>query len=274
MRARLPDALMQAPNPHRDQLRPCYAATPRLSDTRTKILFLCYTNRCGSHLLAELLSSTGGFNHAGEFFNSDHVLREIRRHDLADLAAFFDHLCRSVARNGMLVAKLAVSHLAMLAEAGILDGVLPRARFVLLQRADRLAQAISLSIAAQTGQWTSYMQPRAAADGLLFSAREIDTIIDDIVGQQAMFEQFFARNGVHPHIVLYEQLCAEPDLCLASLGRWLGVGELRAQPEKLTAQKQAGDLNRRWRDMYLSGQIYGLSASFTQALPRTAPYPA
>jgi LPS sulfotransferase NodH len=89
-----------------------------------------------------------------------------------------------------------------------------------------------------------------------------------------MFEQFFALNGIRPHVVVYEQLCTEPDACLAAFGKWLGVEGLHAQPEKLSARKQAGDLNRRWREMYLSGQIYGFSARLTQEPPRTAPYPA
>jgi LPS sulfotransferase NodH len=274
MHMKLPDAMMRAPNAHRDQLQPFYGAAPRLCDTRTEFLFLCYTNRCGSHFLAELLASTGRFNYAGEVFNADSALADIHRHDHPDLAAFCDHLCASTARNGTLAAKLATSHLAVLAEAGLLDQILPRARFVFLHRADKLAQAISLSIAAQTQQWTSYMQPRVPAEQLLFSARDIDAIIADIVDQQGAFEHFFALNGIRPYALVYEQLCAEPAASLAALGKWLGAGDLRAQPDKLSAQKQAGDLNRRWREMYLSGQIYGLSLRFTQAPPRTAPYPA
>ena len=229
------------------------AIVPTATEVRREIryVFLCFTNRCGSNFLANALSSSGHLNRANEFFNGDTILDNCVEENLTSVSEYFNWLTYRAGKNGFLVGKLSYTHLEILGKAGILDRIIGLSRFVMVERVDKLAQAISYDLALQTGQWAHSMASRKSEAELEFSYGWIAKIIEAILDQNQRFARFFALNGIIPSVVLYERLAEDPDHQVTLLGRYLGVRELRYVPENVDPQRQAGRINCEWRDRFL-----------------------
>jgi LPS sulfotransferase NodH len=243
-------------NPHRDRLIAAFGPLrpdPGPVPTDLDFLFLLFTNRCGSNFLAQVLASTGRFNEAGEFFNADTVLSHADRNGLTSLPAYFGFVSRLVARGNRMTAKLGIEHIALLSEAGILDAILPRSRFILLERQDRLAQAISRLIAAQTLQWTSEQPRRVSDDRLVYARSRIEEEISRVELGNNLLRRFLTAAGVAPLHFAYEALVARPQSHLDEVAAWLPLPGLRFDPGRIRITRQANAVNVAWQQGYLAG---------------------
>lgn len=259
------------PAPVRARIEPEHAARiaaelallPRPSEDAlpaTGLLLLCFTNRCGSGYLAGLLGTTGAINEAGEFFNADTVLEHSRRHGLASLRAYLALLPRLAGapaaphgQGGWLAAKAGIDQLMMLTDSGILDEMHGRLRFVLLERRDRLGQAVSRCIAAQNGRWTSAQAARVADHALVYDRGCIEAELARIALANAAFYSFFAANGLAPLHLAHEDVLADPAGEVARVSALLGIPAARPDPARVALRRQAGLVNAEWRTRYLAG---------------------
>jgi len=216
------------------------------------VLFLCFTNRCGSNYLAQLLATTGAFNVAGEFFNAPTVLKHAMERDLRSLPAYFSALSLLVPHTGRIAAKVVIGQLLMLAEAGILDALRARATYLLLERRDWLGQAISRLIAWQNGRWSSTHASDIPDSALLFDRAAIDSQLAWVAKENAAFARFFSANGIVPVRVTYEDLLADPGPTVEALAATMGLAGLCARPEKVAIRPQANAINGAWRSAYLT----------------------
>lgn len=212
-------------------------------------IFICFTNRSGSNYLAELLTSDQTLPEAGENLNFDTVIAHAREKNLPSFQGYMSFLVRRTQRNGFVTIKVAPGHLELLARTGILDQIIACSRFIVIERSDKLAQAISHLIAFQTGTFMSTMD--AGGTIPVFDHGQLDVIIGNIAAEYRDFNLFFARNGLVPLHVIYEQLVDAPAQILNFLGKRLGIEGLRVDPEHLRLDRQAGRLNEQWREMYL-----------------------
>jgi LPS sulfotransferase NodH len=165
------------------------------------IVLICFTNRCGSNYLAAALASTGAMNEARELLNVEHAA------DYPDKATFADFLRAALQDQqlgGRLAIKLGVPHLEILGEAGLLDLWRDQIHYVFIERADRLAQAISWEIALQSGSWHSGIE----AQGLepVYDRARVEAAINYFADGNRTFDVFFGMNGLKPTHVLYEDL--------------------------------------------------------------------
>ncbi len=162
----LPDEDLALFDPHSVRLQalltPVQVNTSELENAR--VLFICFSNRCGSNYLAELLARSGLYNVAGEFLNFDTVLNHQRIHAFRSLAEYFSILIRENKVGNNFACKVSATQLAMLHHVGLLQQIAPLSKFVMIERSDLLKQAISLDIASRTGQWTSYMEAKNTID--------------------------------------------------------------------------------------------------------------
>ncbi|WP_024516285.1 Stf0 family sulfotransferase [Bradyrhizobium sp. Tv2a-2] len=250
---RIPKEVYDLKNVHIEQLRPyLIPSKKRLRPRRCKkIIFLCFTNRSGSNFLAELLGSTKQVNIAGEFLNFDTALTHIRKGDLSSFYDYFVGLADTLSVNGNFACKIAITQIALIQQAGLLDDLMPNSRFVVSERADLLGQAISLEIASRTGQWTSYMQPTGAVAEADFNHNRLEMIIRNLAREQELFRLFFAINGLDHFPVGYEQLTSHTETVMRMLCEWL---EMQAPPdcfERTSTQRQSDSVNNAWRSRFL-----------------------
>jgi LPS sulfotransferase NodH len=214
-------------------------------------VFLCFTNRTGSNFLAELLASGGAYNRAGEFLNWD-VIKEIaQRRKLSRLQDVFADTASRQQKSGCFFVKVALPHLEMLVKSGVMDQIRDRTRFVLLERNDKLAQAISYAIAFATKGFTSEMETMTQPHEVEYSRRDIDRYLTSIGVTYRSFAVFFGRNGIVPLHVTYERLIADPDGEAAWLARELGLPEFIIEHKKVRLERQSGRVNEEWRRRYL-----------------------
>lgn len=213
--------------------------------------FLCFTNRCGSNFFAQLLASSGQLNEAQESYGHEEVLRVAANHGLRSFREYVSQVARSSAIEGRFVVKTSISHIVLLAKTGVLRDMLPRADFILLERIDKLAQAISLSIAEQTKQWASFVAS-APSDPPKYEFDRIISLIHSTTRQMQAFDEFFALNGLVPTHVTYESISADPLFQAADVAQRLGIRDANVDLSKVNTKAQRSRLNDEWRSRFLS----------------------
>ncbi len=214
------------------------------------VLLMCFTNRCGSNYLAHLLAATGSFNEAGEFFNAPTVLEHAASLGLRSLPAYFSALPQLVTHGGRIAAKAGVDQVVMLADAGVLDALGHRVTYLLLERQDRLGQAISRVIASQNGRWTTAHASDVPDAALVFDRPAIDAEIAKIAHANAAFYAFFAANGIVPLHTTYEAVLADPAHIVCAVADAMRTGPLVARPAAVRIGRQANEVNKVWREAY------------------------
>ena len=183
---KIPDEAIFKENVHRRHLMTFVTGDLGRLD-RSKIdknfIILCFTNRCGSNYLCDLLFSTGEFNLGGEFLNFDSVLQNMQVHKIDCFEKYFEFLF-GLSKQNRLVCKASIDQVVLLARTGLLDLMYPLTSFIYVERGDILGQAISLAIADQTGKWTSYMKQTNDVAKVEFSKDVISTLVAQIVKEQ------------------------------------------------------------------------------------------
>ena len=243
-------------NPHRDRLIAEFGSLrpdPTFVAPDIEYLFVLYINRCGSNYLSQALASTGLLNEAGEFFNADTVLAHSREQRLTSLQGYFAYLPQLVARNGWLACKLAIEHVDLLREAGILDVILPRSHFILLERQDRLAHAISRCIAWQNHRWTSEHPSDVRDECLIYSRQCIEQQLYDIELAKGHLYRFIAESGQSPIHFTYEAFVAAPQEYLDRIAARLRLPGLPLDRSRIRIERQSNRVNEAWRRRYLAG---------------------
>jgi LPS sulfotransferase NodH/capsular polysaccharide biosynthesis protein len=216
-------------------------------------VFVVFVNRSGSSYLGQLLASTGYLNDAGEPLNSDEVIRECGARGLDSFAAYFADLAAEHARNKFFVLKSLVGQLAVLAWHGILPRILPHSRFLLIERMDKVAQAVSWAIADDTQCYTSE-QRGIEGPPLEYDGANLRRRLDTLVAAHAQISLFFALNGIVPFHLTYEALIAQPRQVGKAICEWLGLPELQCDPQSVRLRRQAGARNAEWQRRFLAEQ--------------------
>ncbi len=254
-RLTVPPALAALDRYHRDPLAELFGPSPPRGaiDPSLKFLFLCFTNRCGSNYLAHLIASTGVLNVAEEVFNATTVQEHARQQGLRSLHDTVNFLGRRLSMSGWLTAKLGIEQLVMLTEAGILDTIIDRTRFLLIERKDTAAQAVSRLVAMQNRQWTSEHTAAIPDEHLVYSRAAIDAQRSEIAFQNHAFYRFFASNGLVPKHLAYEALAQSPEAHLSDIGAWLGFRRFIGNPAAVGIRRQESAIKRAWLDQYGRG---------------------
>lgn len=216
-------------------------------------VFIVFANRSGSTYLGELLASTGYFNLAEEALNSDHVIAACQARGLDSFPQYFAQFAAERAKNGHFVVKASIGQIAVLAGHGILGRIVPQARFIVVQRMDKLGQAISWHIASQTGLFTSYHAPRDRPPPQ-YDRQALAQIMVAVAEQEARTGLFFGLNGLVPLQLTYELLTMRRGLAVELVCDFLGAHAPEYDPAKIRLRRQATALNDDWRARFLAGK--------------------
>ena len=251
----VPTALAELERYHRDPLDRLFGADPPRTpiDPSLQFLFLCFTNRCGSNFLARLIASTGVLNVAEEVFNAPTVQQHATTETLRSLHDYVNFLGRRLTMSGWLTAKLGVEQILMLAEAGILDAIIDRSKFLLIERQDTAAQAVSRLVAMQNSAWTSRHTATIPDEQLVYSRSEIDAQRAIIAFDNHAFYRFFASNGVAPKHLAYEAVVRSPQQHLSDIGAWLGFERFVGDPAAIGIRRQESAIKQAWLERYRQG---------------------
>jgi LPS sulfotransferase NodH len=237
---------------------------------------VCGAQRSGSNLLCEVLSRSGVAGRPTEHFVPAFPGAQTLGHDHAGfeksswarergLASFPEFLRAVVAEgssaNGVFGTKLMWNALAgfleKLAELPGCDELEPAARlevafahprFIHLRRRNRVRQAVSWALAAQTGHYSSHeAASRTPLAKPVFDLQLLDGLHRLIRDADEGWEAFFAESGIQPLRLWYEDLVRDLEAALAGILAWLGVSApARIDLRDLRHQPQATALNAEW----------------------------
>lgn len=202
--------------------------------------------------MADLLLSTGRFHGLAESFNAKECIPSPGTHNSPSLSAYASGIARDCPPDKMFGVKLAWHQLRFLFDTGIIPDIYTDVRFIWVTRRDVLAQAVSFSIAEQTNQWSSFMQPVAEPR---FDRDGIADRLDWITQSNARFEAFFAATGYDVMRVVYEDI--DPSQTVAEIGTRLFDTALEPRMNALTYEHQTMGIKQEYyhefRRQHLAG---------------------
>lgn len=213
---------------------------------------ICATPRSGSNYLSRLLTSTGALGRPIEWFNCDAVRRtglpEHPTDRYPDLQ--LEAVKASASPNGVYGVKLFPDQ-ADRAKAARWATALPGLQFVHLWRRDLLAQAISLYRASATLQWTS--QDNAIAPAA-YSADDIQACLGQIGTADARWRAWFARCGLRPLELVYEDLenARGDQAAVDQIAQLVRVPGARIDFDLVDLERQRDETTEVWRRRFLA----------------------
>ncbi len=217
-----------------------------------KLLVIAGYFRSGSGYLGSLLRSTDRLGRPAEYFNPRHAVRvaDLGYDPAAHLTAFENVRDAATTPNGVCAIKFFPSHLEHLLTRCDFSAWFPATKFIWLQRADILGQAISLSIAGQTDTWQRTEQDEQSH--AVFDRKRIEVAIRDIAGAHQYWAGFFGKNGIVPHIVVYETLCRDPEATVRGIARFAETGLPPTVTIASDLKRQRTDRNAEFRAAFCS----------------------
>ena len=224
----------------------------RYTDSKPRLGRLCimlFTNRCGSNFVADVLASTGRVSQFGEPFNWAFVERAKVRHGYCRFEDFIEALVeRKVAP--VVGVKASWEQAMMLHRFGILQAMFSDVSWIYVRRRDLCAQAVSFSIANQTGAWTS--QKQGLSRDVVFSFDDIENCMRSLATSNARIEEMLASFGYSYHEIVYEDFVQDIDAGAARALEALALGEGRVDREAIRFKRQGTGLNDALSEMYIA----------------------
>lgn len=211
------------------------------------------SERSGSTYLCLALWQTGALGAPWEYLNHQTEMKAMaRRLQTNDVGEYMRRVIdRRTSANGTFAIKAHHHHFShVLSHYPQLLDSLPPPRFVVMERRDRLAQAISLARAMQTEAWSSFARPTRQP---VYDAALISRCLHKIALQIAGWTDWFARRGIEPLVVDYDRLVARPEETVGAVRRFLGIteeGDVPALPIPMV-ERQADAISAEWHSRYL-----------------------
>jgi trehalose 2-sulfotransferase len=218
----------------------------------TKAYVVASSFRSGSNHLCLALWETGVLGAPWEYFNYDTEKRFM--YSRLGVQSPGDYLrkllaCRT-SRNGVFGVKAHFRHFEVaLREYPPMLEVLRDAKFVYINRRDKVAQAVSLARALQTGAWFAFS--KSDRFPLFYSREFIDECLEEVRKQALSWILWFRERNQSPVTVHYESLLADPAATVASVADFIGVkldAAARLQIPRLA--KQSDEINQEWCERY------------------------
>ncbi|GFE77067.1 hypothetical protein NTCA1_47160 [Novosphingobium sp. TCA1] len=101
--------------------------------------------------------------------------------------------------------------------------IIDKSTFVLIERSDKVDQAISLNLAVKNNIWSSYLEKEGSnSEECDIKEQEIVDICYSIIDQNNIFEFFMVDSMASSVKLLYEDIVANPKSCLDRIAEKLG----------------------------------------------------
>ena len=207
------------------------------------------TPRSGSTYLCHRLWARGVLGAPHEYFNyKAAMLQMAARVGAQDIDQYVRRLLAlRTSPNGVFGFKAHRDQFELVVMADLLR-FFPGLRFIRIDRDDRLAQAVSLALAEQTGHW-SFWQRWARAPA--YDATHIRGCLDRLDRAAEQWDALFARERIEPVCVRYEDLAEDAEATVDQILHRLDVPSPGAPRVSLPpCERLSGSLNREWIERY------------------------
>ena len=221
-----------------------------------RTIIISSEERTGSEWLCQMMQMTGRLGRPSEYLNAAWVRRFI--HDYPEDVSSQIIIARHIGTtpNGCLSIKLHSWHFDKLAQEIKFADCFPAPIFIRLSRKDLLGQAISLVRARQTQAFHKQSPQHQSAQ---YDAAALQAAMVEIASNRARWELFFARNGLRPLCIEYEELSRRPRHVLRKIAKLAGEVlpfGLMSFSGGLSVQRDV--LTESWRSKFIS-ERHGLN---------------
>ena len=232
---------------------------------------ICSIPRSGSNLLSYALEDTGLAGRPREYFGTRNETGYAEEWGLPrrySLRSYLKKLAaNSATPNGVWGAHIHLFDFLdvierareefgkTLSERELLEACFPNPRCIYIRRADRVRQAISWMRAGNSGQWLR-LRGEPVSDRMArldINLDDVDKWIQVFSEQESKWQEFFARNNLTAHEILYEDLVSDYQATVLGALAYLGLtprADLQLPPPRL--EKQSDDLTERAAAMYMN----------------------
>ena len=219
--------------------------------TDKPLVVLGFTNRCGSNLLAEYMTSTGKFFGLGEFLNETVMANQSKQAGVTNFAEYLAmHQARADTNGKILGIKASAWQLAMMLRAGIPQMYGGGIKLINIHREDLVAQAVSRSIALQTKKWKSSQDGLEGVE-VEFRSKQIMAAMTAALASNEAMSAIASIAGLDICRTTYEEVTTKPIDAIRRIGAFTGVDlERWVPPEATLMQRQSDDTNIRYAEMF------------------------
>lgn len=203
------------------------------------------TPRSGSSFLAMRLWETGLLGAPLEYFNyQSWMLRMSGRLGASDIGDYLSRLLAvRTSANGVFGLKAHIDHMRFLTLANFWPAV-GVSKIIRIDRTDRVAQAVSLVIASQSGRFSS-LDPEGRRPE--YNARAIRAAHAYLERSEHYWTQFAGASRIPIMTVDYERLCSAEDEVVQEALAFIAPGETPRPIEGLPRyERQSSDVNAQW----------------------------
>ena len=191
-----------------------------------------------------MLASTGELGRPLEIFSETRDGHRAERDP-----AFLEALVRRCATPNGIYGLKVFSHQFDVTARAEWTRILPGLRYVFLERHDLLGQAISYVRALQTRQYFASEPLRGTPR---YDRRAIARHMVRIADGYARWKLFFARNGIDPLWLTYDELASDPEAVVRRVAAHLGLAHpVRIDPAQIRVAVQRDELTRAWRERFI-----------------------
>lgn len=224
---------------------------PRV-DMPSKVLVIASTGRCGSHMLGHALYTTDSFGFPLEYAQAANLAEWKRRLGIRDFNAVLAEIQqRRTSPNGVFGIKIHYSHIKQFGGFREVMKCFPDAYYIRLSRKDVLRQAVSLSIARQTGVWISGQQPVNTEPK--YSVPHINECLRTTILEDSSWRYLLAASGCR-HIELdFDDVRNNLANSIRSIASFMGVTVPEEKiPKRPITKTQSDGINARWMAQFIS----------------------
>jgi LPS sulfotransferase NodH len=211
---------------------------------------ICFAARTGSNWLCYLLSSTGYLGNPREYFNCEARRQFDDPAYPAEPAEQFRRILTTGATpNRVYGLKVTPWQHDAISRTCAWTTLLPNLKFIWLQRRDILGQALSAARAVQTGQFRSTITANVAPT---YDPNLIRESLVGAVKDQARWTLFFARTGIAPLPIYYEDVFANPQAVIDRIADSIGIKRrVFIRPDLIELRMQRDAMTEEWRARFL-----------------------
>ena len=229
---------------------------------------VCGTPRSGSTLLCEVLENTGLAGRPEEYFLPKN---EQDWQELWGTSTYKEYLAevfkRATTFNGVFGAKLMwydlnplvskvrqISNYKGSSASDLMMTVFPNLHYIWIKRRDKVRQAISHARARQTNIWAIRTEAAPLPKNKpVFSFEQIDFMVHELEAQEVAWQKYFAKNGIQPFVVLYEDLELRYKEVAIQILKYLSItGAENVDFLPMRLRKQADEESEQWVQRYHS----------------------
>ena len=216
-----------------------------------KTIIIASTPRSGSHMLGHAMSATGAMGVPFEYCQGSNLNRWSKMMAKSDPREVLRSImARRTSRNGVFSIKL---HPRQLRHIGGFQAALeffPNPYFVKIYRSNLLKQAVSMSLAQQTGVWISGQEsngntPEYSHESIARNLEKLAVMVDE-------WDRHISEAGLPSIGFEYQEVARSTPAVLARIAEHCGIEDY-AHVESPPTKKQGGQQNADWAARFAAG---------------------